>query len=338
MKRLSFALFLALLSLLVLHHPAQAADVVGNESYEISWHGTPPADGFIVYFGQTDTNKKENSVSGLSSQAKTLRLNLLKKCTQYSWNMKALRNGRWEWQWATDQTFTTAGVCSANTATGSQLTTARGTKATVAGVASATASWTPVDGATRYNVYYKEAGAKNYTHSVMVGPKTTSVTINHLSPTTSYSYRVAGYVNNKEVWQDEKVLKQAVPQNPVLGTSTNRSVTSTMLKSNSAKRVLGQTTNVLSSTATTPRATCTEMGSASVSVRVPNGVTAEKVHVYYGTEQGKYVHALRDLRGTTREVTINHLSCATYYYQVAVVGVNGRVHWQGEKMMSPTSL
>lgn len=219
----TFAVFLSVSALaLLVTHRVEAAEVVGRESYTVSWDRPSSAQTFQVYYGQTNTGKKDTTVWGLSSESRQLTLNLLKACTQYSWNVKYLKDGKWSWLWSSDNTFTSGGACSATAAVGKVTTTAGGSKATIVGVGSATATWTVTTAATRYNVYYREAGSQGFTHSVSTGPNTTAVTINHLNPNVTYYYRVGALAGNKEVWQDEKMLKVAVPANPVLGVQYSR--------------------------------------------------------------------------------------------------------------------
>lgn len=78
------------------------------------------------------------------------------------------------------------------------------------------ARWSVIDGAKKYNVYYRESGNSNWTHSLWTGTNSTSVTISHLDPHVSYTYRVAALVDTKEVWQAEQTLY--TPPAPVLGT------------------------------------------------------------------------------------------------------------------------
>lgn len=207
---------------LLLTPSAQGAEVVGREAYTISWDRPANAQTFQVFYGQTNTGKKDTTVFNLTSESRSLTLNLLKACTQYNWNVKYLQDGKWSWLWSADKMFTSAGACSAVSASGSKTTTALGNKVTIVGVASATATWTPVNGATHYNIYYRESGSQAYSHSVSTGPNTTAVTINHLQVGTTYYYRVAGVTGGKEIWQAEKMLRQSVPANPVLGTRNSR--------------------------------------------------------------------------------------------------------------------
>ena len=71
------------------------------------------------------------------------------------------------------------------------------------------ASWFSTNDVKAYNVYYKEAGDKKYTHAVRWVPKTMlAYTIKHLKQNTVYKYNVAsvGYNGKEHSWSGEKIL------------------------------------------------------------------------------------------------------------------------------------
>lgn len=226
MKRLTYVwLFLIIAASLWNVTRIQAATVVGNESYTISWHGTKDAEKYIVWYGQADTRTKDSTISPdeLRSDSRMVRLNYLKPCTTYMWNVQGLRGGQWSWLWSSDQFFTTGGTCpDTKVNTGSQVTTATGVKATIAGNSSAVITWTPVNGAQKYNVYYKLCTDAKYNHAVQVPDKGSSVTLNYLNPAQRYCYRIAAVVGGKEMWMPEKEIQLVSPvtTKPVLGVQT----------------------------------------------------------------------------------------------------------------------
>src|SRR3989344_3684540 len=163
----------------------------------------------------------------------------------------------------------------------------------------------------KYQLYYGQKKGGPYEHSVKIPGTGTSAVIGSLKSGETYYYRVAAEVGGQLHWYSEKMLQTTSGEKPVLGVRTGGDAL-----------------------AMTRMRTCSATGHANVSIRAPGGVTVAKVHVYFGGSNN-YMHALRDLEPTVREVRIGSLdTCSTYYYQVAIVGNDGRVHWQGEKMLS----
>jgi len=322
MKKITFTvLVFSVFFVLSQSHQVHAdwSQIIGNESHEVSWHGMPASDQgdqYQVFFGQADGNKEAYSVfEGLDNRSFGVRLNHLKPCTQYSWSLKSRRSNTWAWI-IRDRRFTTGGMCDAakvvQSAGASMVNTVSEQKMGDATYGTSTVSWSKLKDATAYYVYYGQKKGGPYEHSVKIPGTGTNATIGSLQAGATYYYRVAAEVGGQLRWYSEKMLQTATGEKPVLGIRTGGNSLAMM------NRVR----------------TCTSMGHANVSVRVPAGVTAAKVHVYYGGSKN-YMHALRDLEPTVREVSINNLdTCGAYHYQVAIVGNDGRVHWQGERMLS----
>ena len=321
MKKITFAVFVfAALFALTHSHKAYAdsSQIIGHESHEVSWHGMPASDHgdkYQLFFGQADGNKEAYSVyEGLDDRSNSVRLNHLKPCTQYSWSLKSRRANNWSWI-IRDRRFTTGGTCDAPTvvqsAGASMVNTVSKQKTGDATFGTSTISWSALKDATSYFVYYGQKKGGPYEHSVKIPGTGTSAVIGSLKSGETYYYRVAAEVGGQLHWYSEKMLQTTSGEKPVLGVRTGGDAL-----------------------AMTRMRTCSATGHANVSIRAPGGVTVAKVHVYFGGSKN-YMHALRDLEPTVREVRIGSLdTCSTYYYQVAIVGNDGRVHWQGEKMLS----
>ncbi len=72
-----------------------------------------------------------------------------------------------------------------------------------------TATWFSTNDVKAYNVYYKEAGEKKYTHAVRWVPKNMlAYTIKHLKQNATYKYNVAsvGCAGKEYAWSGEKTL------------------------------------------------------------------------------------------------------------------------------------
>lgn len=334
MKQITFTLITLVLFLGFVTTSAKAAEVVGSESYEVSWQGIPGSDkgeAYQVYYGQVDGNRQGNTVfNGLTSNSRDVRLNNLKPCTAYSWSLKSRHAGSWTWV-LRDRRFTTGGNCGQyrqpSTVGSTLVQEVNNRTGTTGQYSSSTINWSQVPGAAEYHIYYRPASSAGYVHSLKVPSNATRVTINYLTPGVTYYYRIAAVVNGNEQWLQEKMLQQASGVKPVLGTTTKKVSTSIqgysgILGDYNGGQVMGKNT-------------CTTDNKARISFKVPSGIDVSKIHVLYGTEPGKYAHAIRNLESKAREVTIGSLNtCQTYYYQIAVVASNGRVHWQGEKMMN----
>lgn len=214
---MSTALFQAL--------PANAAEIVGHESYTVSWQGIPASDNgnqYQLYYGQVDGNKEAYAVeNGLSDRSHEVTLNYLKPCTQYSWSLKTIQGAKAWWS-IRDRRFTTGGNCPVTQSTPTSLV--------VPGNASAVATWETISGARYYTVYYKVCTDSTYISGVKVPENARSLTINYLDPSRNYCYRVAGMLGNKEVWLTEKAL---TVNRPVLGATD----VSEQFPSNSVKKL-----------------------------------------------------------------------------------------------------
>lgn len=310
MNKLRFALIILLVmagASVFTSRQAQAASS-GNESYEVNWRGTPAADRYQLWYGQTDTNRKDSTIyEGLDFRSQGVTIHNLKPCTQYSWNLLALRSGKWAWSWASDQTFTTGGVCPTpeSGAVGTMLTTATGKKVTVTGTASAVATWSVVDGASQYNIYYRTAADTGYPHSAVVGPKTTSYTINYLNPAVKYFYKVCAVAGRKEVCGSEKVLY--APKAPVLGEKTSR-------RSSSKNKVLGAQV----------------VGNETYEINWRGTAAADAYQVHYGqTDKGvKDSTIFEGLDFRSRSVTLYKLKPCTQYSWNLKVQRGGKWAWQ----------
>ena len=186
-KQVVAIIVLVLISGLTVAKNALAADIVGNESYDISWHGISDALQFQLFMGQADQNRKDTVIiDGLDNRSRSLTINYLKPCTTYVWNLFANKGSMWKWVWESDQSFTTGGTCP-NGKNMSQPT------AKIVGTSSATATWTPIDGADHYNVYYRTASDSSYTSALTVPADGSSVMINYLG-SGAYYYKVAGVI------------------------------------------------------------------------------------------------------------------------------------------------
>ncbi|HCS79461.1 TPA: hypothetical protein DIV55_07050 [Patescibacteria group bacterium] len=322
MKKITFTVLVFSVLFAFMQSPTKVyadwSQIVGNESHEVSWHGMPSSDQgdkYQVFFGQADGNKEAYSVfEGLDNRSFSVRLNHLKPCTQYSWSLKSRRGGNWSWV-IRDRRFTTGGVCEtpkvAQSAGASMVNTVSKQKMGDATYGTSTVSWSALKDATSYFIYYGQKKGGPYEHSLKVPGTGTNAIISSLQAGVTYYYRVAAEVGGQLRWYSEKMLQTTTGEKPVLGVQTGGSAL-----------------------AMTSVRVCTNSGRADVSVRIPGGVTVSKVHIFYGGSKN-YLHAVRDLEPTVREVRIGNLdTCANYYYQVAILGNDGKVYWQGEKMLS----
>ncbi len=319
---------------------ALAVDVnqVGNQSYTISWYGIPASDNgdhYQVFFGQANTGLKDSAIA-LDGGSRTVTLNNLKPCTSYKWDLYSGNSGTWR-KVIFDRWFTTDGSCSGPSpmpAMGNSMVTTVGQQTWTTGkTGSSTIGWSTIPSATEYHVYYRPSSSSTYIHSVVVPSNGNSITINYLTPGVQYFYRVAGVVNGVEVWLPEKTLQLPTGQKPVLGAYSGNMQPRSSSNEGGRNGILG-VNDVMSNTAGATN-TCTDTGWASISIRTPDGVSVDRVHVLYSSSSNNYRHALRDLSQSAHEVTISNLStCKTYYYQVEVMGQDGRAYWQGEKVMN----
>ena len=207
--RFIFTLLLLIgVSFFILPQTTFASDVVGTESYELSWDASNEASVMHLYFGQADQNKKDTTVNDLPRNSRGLTLSYLKPCTSYRWNLLTQKSGQWGWQWGEDKFFTTDGVCAKPDLAGS-VKTATGVTVMPVGNASATVTINPRDGgAQAYHIYYKEAGSASYTYALRVPQDARMVTIDYLNPAVHYVYKVTAIVNGEEVWySNERSLK-----------------------------------------------------------------------------------------------------------------------------------
>lgn len=198
------------------------AEIVGMESYNVCFHGVQDAESFQLYFGQAYTGKKvvKDTAVLLNSNSRCENLKLLKPDTEYIWNVKAKRGGKWEWAYGSDKTFRTGGVSTNDTSL--RLSSSAGNSVVTGDFAQSTASWQPVSGAVDYKIYY---GPKEnpMAHGVKVSDRGLSLSIGGLKAKETYYYRVAALVGNKEVWSPTQVLYQPkTSTTPVLGTHTYR--------------------------------------------------------------------------------------------------------------------
>ena len=335
------ALVLVLISGLTMAKSVVAADVVGEESYTVSWTRTADTEKYQVYFDQNDANGKNNTVSDLDGRSGEITLSSLKACTTYRWNVKGYRRGRWDWLQENDQFFTTGGLCPKVVPTSTSGT------AKIVGNASAVVTWTPIDGADYYNVYYRAGNDTSYTGGIRVPAEGTSVTINYLGGGTYY-YKVSGMVNGKEVWLPEKVLKGNTASQPVLGAVSNKTPVKSapqMLKkqtpvkqvkpvTKSGKTSLAPSNSRIGGTvagATTAMSGSSKQGIAQVLWTNPGG--AAKYHVYFWSATNDQ-HAIRDLSSEANQVAISYLNTSrTYWYRVQVVKNDGTTMWLSDAKM-----
>jgi hypothetical protein len=340
MKQIALtALMFALALSLVSASKAYAVDVnlVGNESYTVSWQGLPAGDTgdrYQLLFGQANTGRKDSGLS-LESRSRTVTLHNLKPCTTYAWDLYSGKAGRYS-KVLSNNMFTTGGVCASPvpaTTYGNSMVSNVVEKTQVSGTksGSSTIGWSSRPNVKEYHVYYRSAADAKYVHAVTVPGTGTSVTINYLQPGVTYYYRVAAVVDGKEQWYPEKQLQTATGEKPVLGVTTQPQY-SGVGGSTGYQGILGTTDPTVGRQVGT---VCSTDGKANVSIRHPQGVSVEKVHVFFGTGSNNYQHAVRDLSPSAREVTIGHLdTCRNYVFQVLVIGKDGRGFWQGEHVMS----
>jgi len=338
MKKVPYAIFVLVLVLGFFKTNSQvlAADVVGNENYEVCWHGiSKAADGYQLFYGQANHNVKDSAIyDGLTSGSRCVRLSSLKPCTTYAWNLLRKDGGVYSWQWASDQRFTTGGQCAVTgSKVGSAITTSTGNYVKVSGKGTATVNWPLISGAQYYNVYYRASSDKVTPHALRVPEGATQVTINYLDPAKTYYYRVAGMVNGKEVWLPEQVMQRA-QYKQVLGAQTQQPY----MKNRSYNNNNYQNYQVLGGYTTNPAAggwSAPKMGSgkATVSWRGPNNSVAN-FHVYFGTKAGHWDNAVRNLSSNASRITISSLNPSqTYYYAVQAIGLDGKAWWVDSGML-----
>ncbi len=206
----------------------------------------------------------------------------------------------------------------------------------IVGNATATVTWTPIDGAQYYNVYYRGARDSKYLFAVTVPAQGNSITITYLDPSVTYYYRVSALVDTREVWQTEKVLRQGT--NNVVTTTSVRGATTfspspltytRQLPSANAGGVGGYNANyVLGDTsAMTPK-----QGWSTVWWTPPSG-GAIAYQLYFWSSPTDQ-HAVRDLQSNAVSVTIKSLNPArTYWYQVQAVQADGKAPWLSAPQM-----
>ena len=182
-----------------------------------------------------------------------------------------------------------------------------------AGWGRATLSWTSAPHANSYNLYFKEAGKKMYTHSARDLPgNSTSFTVDYLKKGMTYWYSVAALdASGKEYWW-----------------------------SSAKKFWAGSTVSVATKpsvgglpTPSMPHTTKMDQGgSATASWRSQANV--EFYNLYYRESGQKgYTHAVPHIPASGTSLTINGLKKDVgYYYNVAAY-YDGQEHWMGEKVL-----
>ena len=81
-------------------------------------------------------------------------------------------------------------------------------------------------------------------------------------------------------------------------------------------------------------ASCAQTGSATVTWTIPSGTNTSKQHVYYGTQNGVYDHAVRNLQPNARTLTIGSLvSCQKYFVQVQLIDYAGKSVWLPQQVL-----
>ncbi len=185
----------------------------------------------------------------------------------------------------------------------------------VAGNGSATIWWKTADGAASYNLYFREAGEKMFTHSVPNVPaNAVNYTIKYLKPGVAYVYNLAAVDGSgKEYWWSGEKRFWA-----------------------------GSTTSTWSAVSPAPKAQANQQAqtstpiagwvSASAWIKPVSG--ASNYNVYYREAGQKgYWYSVPMVPSNAMSVKINYLkSGVTYYYNVAVVK-DGKEWWQGEKVL-----
>ena len=327
MRAQTFAVaVLTLVTTSLLASPANAADVVGDQSHEISWTKEPGGLGYQVYYGQTNTGVKDSSVAGLAQNSERLMLNHLKPCTQYTYNVLASLSGNSrKWLWKDDPTFVTGGDCGPKKLTnapGVTLVSDVVTTKDKTGKNSSTIGWSKKAGASGYTVYYRNETSKRYDSAVKVPAEGSSLTINQLTPGMNYYYQVCATLDNKEQCYGEKMLQQKSGVKPVLGakTTTPFNPVKAPQKAPSSKKVLG----VAETERATPK-TCDNNKKVTLNWG-PDNNTVTKYHVVYGTKDKVWQYAVRDLSDQSRSLTVGALnSCTRYWFEVWAVSGDGKV-------------
>lgn len=304
-----------------------AAEVVGTQSYEISWTKEPGALGYEIYFGQTDTHRKDTAVAGLAHNSERLTLNYLKPCTQYSYNVQASLSGNSrKWLWRDDVRFVTGGDCGPKKMTnapGVTLVSDVVTTTEKTGKNSSTINWSKKPGASGYTVYYRNETSNKYDSAVKVPAEGSTLTIKELTPGMNYYYQVCARVENKDQCYGEKMLQQKTGVKPVLGTSTTNTY-GTPKAALAPKKILGASDRMGLRVSNETR-TC-DMNKKVTLNWGTTGSSISKFHVVYGKRDGQWDHSVRDLPDQARNLTVGYLdSCATYWFEVWAVNTSGSI-------------
>ncbi len=186
----------------------QAADPAGWGQATIWWQPAAGAVKYRIYYREAQEKTYSHAARGIGSDATNYTINYLKSGVTYVYNLTAVDALGKEFWWSGEKKFR-AGSTTAHPATGRTSMPEAMNKPlfAVAGSSWATAKWGWQAKAEHYNVYYREAGEKNYTHSVPNIPANgTSLTINYLKNRVGYYYNVAAVYDGKEHWLGEKVL------------------------------------------------------------------------------------------------------------------------------------
>lgn len=173
-----------------------------------------------------------------------------------------------------------------------------------AGMGQATVSWNSVSEAKSYNLYFKEAGEKSYTHSAPNLPNDArSFTINYLKPRITYWYTVAAVSDSGKEYAWSKAQKFWAGASPMTNPPSTQAI---------ASKPAGYT----------------------ATARWNRQTRAEYYNVYYREAGQKgYQYAVPQIPAAGTSITIGALRKGVgYYYNVAAF-YDGKEHWLGEKVL-----
>ena len=217
LKLLSAIIFVLVFLVLSSRQSVQAADPAGWGKATVWWNGYDGAVKYRIYYKEAREKTWTHAARGLMEPARSFTIEFLKSGVTYNYQVVAVKNDDTE-VWFTPVRSFWAGskVSSSNNQVWKQPQASVPSMPAAPtqpsnNVSSATASWTWQTDADTYNVYYREAGQKGYTHAVPGVPSNgTSVKIMSLKPGVVYYYNVAVVDNGMEVrWLGEKALTWA---------------------------------------------------------------------------------------------------------------------------------
>lgn len=191
----------------------QAADPAGWGKANVWWPQSNNASSYNIYYKESGEKTYTHAVRNLPHAAMSYTIGYLKSGVTYWYQVAAVDSSGKEYWWSEQKKFwpgASSKVEAKSAATsvrvgGSQSLTKPSTN--IAGWTAATASWSWQSQAEYYNVYYREAAEKKYSHAVSHIPSNgTTLKINYLKTGVGYYYNVAAYYGGQEHWLGEKVL------------------------------------------------------------------------------------------------------------------------------------